>query len=146
VNGKSLGALRQKLRKYIRENLEEEVAKFRENPDAEDDEEEEQEDKEISDDEEAEVSKKCSQISYPGLWYDIQLVCGSRSAPSPSLILWSQVSRLVGYKYRLKLPIVKKQETFSFLSLVHARISRGTLPYQTVNLGLKITQDKCKEK
>ena len=56
VNGKSLGALRQKLRKYIRENLDDEVSKFRENPDAEDDEEEEQEDKELSDDEEAEVS------------------------------------------------------------------------------------------
>jgi translation initiation factor 3 subunit C len=55
VNGKSLGALRQKLRKYIRENLEEDVSKFRENPDAEDDEEEEQEDKELSDDEDAEV-------------------------------------------------------------------------------------------
>merc|ERR1711872_738762 len=43
VNGKSLGALRQKLRKYIRENLEEEVAKFRQTPDAEDDEEEAEE-------------------------------------------------------------------------------------------------------
>jgi len=41
VNGKSLGALRQKLRKYIRENLDDDVAKFRENPDADDDEGEE---------------------------------------------------------------------------------------------------------
>ena len=41
INGKSLGALRQKLRKYIREGHEEDLAKFRENPDAEDDEEEE---------------------------------------------------------------------------------------------------------
>jgi translation initiation factor 3 subunit C len=56
VNGKSLGALRQKLRKYIRENLEEEVARLRENPEAEDEEEEEQEDKDQgSDDEDAEV-------------------------------------------------------------------------------------------
>jgi len=50
VNGKSLGALRQKLRKYIRENLEDDVAKFRENPDAEDEEEEEQEKEEDIDD------------------------------------------------------------------------------------------------
>ena len=55
VNGKSLGALRQKLRKYIRENLEEEVAKFRENPDAEDEEEEEEVEKEESEEEEKEV-------------------------------------------------------------------------------------------
>ena len=55
VNLKSLGALRQKLRKYIHENLEEEVGKFRENPDAEDEEEEE---KEQSDDEDAEVMDK----------------------------------------------------------------------------------------
>merc|ERR1712128_386040 len=41
VNGKSLGALRQKLRKYIRENLDDDVSKFRENPDADDDEGEE---------------------------------------------------------------------------------------------------------
>ena len=51
INGKSLGALRQKLRKYIREGHEEEVAKFRENPDAEDDDEEEKgEEEEESDD------------------------------------------------------------------------------------------------
>ena len=51
INGKSLGALRQKLRKYIREGHEEDVAKFRENPDAEDDEEEEKgEEEEESDD------------------------------------------------------------------------------------------------
>lgn len=41
INGKSLGALRQKMRKYIRETHEEDVAKFRENPDADDDEPEE---------------------------------------------------------------------------------------------------------
>ncbi len=40
INAKSLGALRQKLRKYIREQFEEDVAKFRENPDAEDEPEE----------------------------------------------------------------------------------------------------------
>ncbi len=39
-NSKSLGSLRQKLRKYIREEFEEEVAKIRENPDAEDEPEE----------------------------------------------------------------------------------------------------------
>merc|ERR1719383_262039 len=55
VNGKSLGALRQKLRKYIRENFEDEVAKFRENPDAEDEEEEEEPDKEESEEEDREV-------------------------------------------------------------------------------------------
>jgi len=55
VNGKSLGALRQKLRKYIRENFEEDVAKFRENPDAEDEEEEEEPDKEESEEEDREV-------------------------------------------------------------------------------------------
>ena len=49
--GKSLGALRQKLRKYIRESHEEGVAKFRENPDADDDEVEEGGDEEGSGDE-----------------------------------------------------------------------------------------------
>ena len=39
-NSKSLGALRQKLRKYIREEFDEDMAKFRENPDADDDEDE----------------------------------------------------------------------------------------------------------
>merc|ERR1712183_65482 len=42
VNGKSLGALRQKLRKYIREHHDDDVAKFRENPEADDEEEEEE--------------------------------------------------------------------------------------------------------
>merc|ERR1712142_890936 len=52
VNGRSLGALRQKLRKYIRENMEAEVNKFRENPDGEDEEEEEEpKEEEVSDDE-----------------------------------------------------------------------------------------------
>merc|ERR1719383_141905 len=55
VNGKSLGALRQKLRKYIRENFEDEVAKFRENPDADDEEEEEEPDKEESEEEDRDV-------------------------------------------------------------------------------------------
>merc|ERR1712128_116591 len=36
VNGKSLGALRQKLRKYLREHHDDDIAKFRENPDADD--------------------------------------------------------------------------------------------------------------
>jgi len=46
INAKSLGALRQNLRKYVRENFEEEVAKFRENPDAEDEPEQEEADEE----------------------------------------------------------------------------------------------------
>merc|ERR1711902_89343 len=36
-NSRSLGALRQKLRKYIKNEFEEDVAKFRENPDEDDD-------------------------------------------------------------------------------------------------------------
>jgi len=55
INGKSLGALRQKLRKYIRENHEEDVAKFRENPDADDDEQEGEGDFEGSGDEDDDV-------------------------------------------------------------------------------------------
>jgi len=52
VNGKSLSALRQKSKKYIRENFEAEMAKFRENPEEEEEEEEEEEkDKDDSDDE-----------------------------------------------------------------------------------------------
>ena len=39
-NSKSLGALRQKLRKYVREEFADDIAKFRENPDADDDEDE----------------------------------------------------------------------------------------------------------
>jgi len=38
VNGKSLGSLRQKLRKYLRENMAKELELFNENPDADDDE------------------------------------------------------------------------------------------------------------
>ena len=38
INSKSLGALRQKLRKYIRD-FDDDMAKFRENPEADDDEE-----------------------------------------------------------------------------------------------------------
>merc|ERR1712130_181501 len=49
VNGKSLGALRQKLRKYIRENLDDDVAKFRENPDADDEEAAEEEGSDLDD-------------------------------------------------------------------------------------------------
>ena len=41
VNGKSLGALRQKLRKYLREHHDDDIAKFRENPEADDDDAEE---------------------------------------------------------------------------------------------------------
>ncbi len=58
INAKSLGALRQKLRKHIREQFEADVAKFRENPDAEDEPEEAAaggaEDASDSDDSEAE--------------------------------------------------------------------------------------------
>jgi hypothetical protein len=50
VNGKSLSALRQKSRKYIRDNFEAEVTKFRENP-VESEEEEEEEEKGDSDEE-----------------------------------------------------------------------------------------------
>ena len=49
VNGKSLGSLRQKMRKYLREHLAEDVAKFQENPDAEDDEDDEEEEAEGDD-------------------------------------------------------------------------------------------------
>ena len=42
-NSKSLGALRQKLRKYIRTDFDDEVAKFREAPDEEEEEEQEEE-------------------------------------------------------------------------------------------------------
>ena len=49
INGKSLGALRQKLRKYIREGHEDDVAKFRENPDAADDEDEKGDDEDSGD-------------------------------------------------------------------------------------------------
>merc|ERR1711981_1393925 len=56
-NSKSLGALRQKLRKYIKNEFEDDVAKFRENPDDDDDvedavpQEEKADDDEDSDDE-----------------------------------------------------------------------------------------------
>merc|ERR1712066_842185 len=51
-NSKSLGALRQKLRKYIKNEFDEDVAKFRENPDEDDDVEDAaaQEEKEDEDD------------------------------------------------------------------------------------------------
>merc|ERR1712128_176869 len=51
VNGKSLGALRQKLRKYIREHHDDDVAKFRENPEADDDDAEEVVEDDVSGDE-----------------------------------------------------------------------------------------------
>lgn len=57
INGKSLGALRQKLKKYIRDVHNDDVTKFRENPDAEDDEQEEAEAEEASGDEEDEREK-----------------------------------------------------------------------------------------
>merc|ERR1711915_1059136 len=62
VNGKSLGALRQKLRKYIRENLDDDVAKFRENPDADDDEGEEAgEEGSDADDDDEDISRAKSE-------------------------------------------------------------------------------------
>merc|ERR1719209_2817163 len=58
VNGKSLGSLRQKLRKYIREHHDDDIAKFRENPDAADDDEAEEVVEEGSDDEGADFRAK----------------------------------------------------------------------------------------
>jgi translation initiation factor 3 subunit C len=58
VNGKSLGGLRQKLRKYIRENMEAEVTKFRENPDGGEEEEEEEEKEEEQAEQEEEDSSQ----------------------------------------------------------------------------------------
>merc|ERR1719336_1417844 len=58
INGKSLGALRQKLRKYIREGHEEDVAKFRENPDAADDEDEKGDDEDSGDDSDTDTRAK----------------------------------------------------------------------------------------
>ena len=49
-NSKSLSALRQKLRKYIREDFDDDMAKFRENPDADDAVEETKEEEDRSDD------------------------------------------------------------------------------------------------
>merc|ERR1712126_323762 len=58
VQGKSLSALRQKLRKYIRESHEDDVAKFRENPDEDDDEPEDVADEEGSgDDDDTDFSR-----------------------------------------------------------------------------------------
>merc|ERR1712098_905410 len=61
VNGKSLGALRQKLRKYIRENLDDDVAKFRENPDDDDEGEEAAEDGSDGDDDDEDFSRAKSE-------------------------------------------------------------------------------------
>merc|ERR1712240_482442 len=49
-NSRSLGALRQKLRKYIKNEFDEDVAKFRENPDEDDDADEMQAQEEKEDD------------------------------------------------------------------------------------------------
>ena len=57
INGKSLGALRQKLKKYLRDVHNDDVTKFRENPDADDDEQEEAEAEEASGDDEDEREK-----------------------------------------------------------------------------------------
>ena len=51
-NSKSLGAMRQKLRKYIKD-FDDDMAKFRENPDADDDEADKDEDKEDSEEEDS---------------------------------------------------------------------------------------------
>ena len=51
-NSKSLGAMRQKLRKYIKD-FDDDMAKFRENPDADDDEAEKDEDKDDSEEEDS---------------------------------------------------------------------------------------------
>jgi len=63
TNGKSLGSLRQKLRKYVRNEFEKDVEKFRENPDEPDDlhgddEEEGAKDSDASDDEDEKPAKK----------------------------------------------------------------------------------------
>merc|ERR1712020_148498 len=52
-NSRSLGALRQKLRKYIKTDFEEDVAKFRENPDEDDDADEMQAQEEKDDDDDS---------------------------------------------------------------------------------------------
>lgn len=54
-NGKSLGTLRQKFRKYIKDSFEVEIKKFRENPDQGDDEEEEEKVVEVDSDSDVEV-------------------------------------------------------------------------------------------
>ena len=58
INGKSLGALRQKIRKYIRDTHDDDVAKFRENPDADDDEQEEAGEEEGSGDDDDDFREK----------------------------------------------------------------------------------------
>merc|ERR1712018_108726 len=58
INGKSLGALRQKIRKYIRDTHDDDVAKFRENPDADDDEREEAGEEEGSGDDDDDFREK----------------------------------------------------------------------------------------
>lgn len=64
-NSKSLGALRQKFRKYIKD-FDSDLKKFRESPDAADDEDEEEEKKEEeeSDDEEAAVAPAAKAVSF----------------------------------------------------------------------------------
>merc|ERR1712073_33526 len=58
INGKSLGALRQKIRKYIRDTHDDDVAKFRENPDADDDDQEEAGEEEGSGDDDDDFREK----------------------------------------------------------------------------------------
>lgn len=63
INSKSLSALRQKLRKYIREDFDDDMAKFRENPDAEDEPEEvEKEDQSSDSEDEGRVKKSFSRV------------------------------------------------------------------------------------
>lgn len=57
-NGKSLGTLRQKFRKYIKDSFENEIKKFRENPEQGDEEEEEEKPVERDSDSEAEAPVK----------------------------------------------------------------------------------------
>lgn len=61
-NGKSLGTLRQKFRKYVKDSFENEIKKFRENPDQGDEEEEEEKPVERESDSESEVQAKAVQF------------------------------------------------------------------------------------
>ncbi len=67
INSKSLSALRQKMRKYIRETFEEELAKFRENPDADEEPEEPEQEEPGSDesDNERKSASKSRESSVP---------------------------------------------------------------------------------
>merc|ERR1711976_38472 len=61
-NSKSLGALRQKLRKYIRNEFEEDVEKFRQNPDEEDEPEKDESDKSDEDEDDEEDLKPAVKV------------------------------------------------------------------------------------